>query len=266
LSELPSAYRMARIPVIAGAGSNSTSQAIELSRDAEAAGADAVLSVVPYYNKPTQAGMYAHFRAIAESTGLPIILHDVPARTVCGLADDTIARLAELPQFIGLKDATGDVARPLRLRSLVGSEFRLLSADDATALAFVVQGGDGCISVTSNVVPGLCRALYLAWTQGLVAQAQQLAAAAARVTAALHRESDPAPVKYALSTMNLVAPRVRLPLVELMGESRAEIDAVLARLCEKCPGYMIGKLARPDQTTVQPANHGRAQRKFAVVS
>ena len=97
--------------------------------------------MVPYYNKPTQAGMYAHFRAIAETTGLPIILHDVPARTICGLADNAIARLAELPQFIGLKDATGDVARPLRLRSLVGSEFRLLSADDATGLAFFAQGG-----------------------------------------------------------------------------------------------------------------------------
>jgi 4-hydroxy-tetrahydrodipicolinate synthase len=109
--------------VIAGAGSNSTSQAIELSRDAESAGADAVLSVVPYYNKPTQAGMYGHFRAIAVATGLPVILHDVPARTVCGLADDTIARLAELPQFIGLRDASGDIARPLSLRSLVGSEF-----------------------------------------------------------------------------------------------------------------------------------------------
>ena len=179
-----------------------------------------MLSVVPYYNKPTQAGMCAHFRAIAESTGLPIILHDVPARTVCGLADDTIARLAELPQFIGLKDATGDVARPLRLRSLVGSEFRLLSADDATALAFFAQGGDGCISLASNVVPGLCRALYIAWTQGEIAQAQQLAAVAARVTAVLHRESDPAPVKYALSAMDLVLPRVRLPLVELSSESQ----------------------------------------------
>ncbi len=147
-----------RIPVIAGAGSNSTSQAIELSRDAEAAGADAILSVVPYYNKPTQAGMYAHFRAVAESTGLPLILYDVPSRTVCGLADDTIARLAELPQIIGLKDATGDVTRPLRLRSLLGPEFRLLSGDDATALAFLLHGGDGCISVTfergARPVPG----------------------------------------------------------------------------------------------------------------
>ena len=255
-----------RIPVIAGAGSNSTSQAIELSRDAEAARADAVLSVVPYYNKPTQAGMIAHFRAVAESTGLPIIVHDVPARTVCGLADDTIARLAELPQFIGLKDATGDVARPLRLRSLVGSEFRLLSADDATALAFFAQGGDGCISVTSNVVPGLCRALYLAWMRGQIAQAQQLAMAVARVTAALQRDSDPAPVKYALSTMDLVSPRVRLPLVELSRASRAEIDAVLARVSEKHPGYLIEKLARRDRTAGQPIIQSRPQRKFEVVS
>jgi 4-hydroxy-tetrahydrodipicolinate synthase len=252
--------------VIAGAGSNSTGQAIELSRDAEAAGADAVLSVTPYYNKPTQAGMYAHFRAIAESTGLPIILHDVPARTVCGLADDTIARLAELPQFIGLKDATGDVARPLRLRSLVGSEFRLLSAEDATALAFLAQGGDGCISVTSNVIPGLCRAMYLAWMQGQIAQAQQLAMAGARVTAALQRDSDPAPVKYALSTMGLCSPRVRLPLVELSSESRAELDAVLARVSEKYPDYLIGNLARRDLTAGQAIIQGRPHRKFAVVS
>jgi 4-hydroxy-tetrahydrodipicolinate synthase len=251
--------------VIAGAGSNSTSQAIELSRDAESAGADAVLSVVPYYNKPTQAGMYAHFRAIAVATGLPVILHDVPARTVCGLADDTIARLAELPQFIGLKDASGDIARPLRLRSLVGSEFRLLSADDATALAFFAQG-DGCISVTSNVVPGLCRAMYLASMRGQITQAQQLAMAVARVTAALQRDSDPAPVKYALSTMDLVSPRVRLPLVELNNENRAEIDAVLARVCEKYPGYLIAKLARPDQTAGQAIIQGRPHRKFAVVS
>src|SRR3981189_1293526 len=166
-----------------GAGSNSTSQAVELSRDAGAAGADAVLSVVPYYNKPTQAGMYAHFRAIADSTSLPVILYDVPARTVCGLADDTIARLAELPRIIGLKDATGDVTRPLRLRSLLGADFRLLSGDDATALGFLAMGGDGCISVTSNIAPALCRAMYLALTQGQMAQAQRLAAVVATLTA-----------------------------------------------------------------------------------
>jgi 4-hydroxy-tetrahydrodipicolinate synthase len=190
-----------RIPVIAGASSNSTSQAIELARDAEVAGADAILSVVPYYNKPTQAGIYAHFRAVAGATALPVILYDVPARTICGLADDTVARLAELPQIIGLKDATGDVTRPLRLRRLVGADFRLLSGDDATALAFFAQGGDGCISVTSNVLPRLCRAMYLAWKHGELARAQQLAAPIARLTSVLFSESNPAPVKYALSAM-----------------------------------------------------------------
>ncbi len=142
----------------------------------------------------------------------------------------------------------------------------MLSADDATALAFLAQGGDGCISITANVAPGLCRALYLAWTQGDIAQAQQFAAAAARVTAALHRESDPAPVKYALSVMDLASPRVRLPLVELKSETRAEIDAVLARVSEKHPGYFIGKLARRDRTAGQPIIQSRPQRKFEVVS
>jgi len=139
-----------RIPVIAGAGSNSTAHAIELTGDAEARGADAILSIVPYYNKPTQAGLLAHFKAIAQSTGLPIILYDVPCRTACSLADETIVRLAEMPQFMGLKDATGDITRPARLRPLVGKDFRLLSGDDATGLAFFAQGGNGCISVTSS--------------------------------------------------------------------------------------------------------------------
>src|SRR5579871_651852 len=177
-----------RVPVIAGAGSNSTHHAIEMTLDAEARGADAVLSVVPYYNKPTQMGLREHFRSIAQSTGLPIILYDVPSRTACGLADETIARLLEFPQFIGLKDATGDVTRPGRLRSLVGSDFRLLSGDDATALAFLAQGGDGCISVTSNVVPGLCRSMFLAYRHGHMLRAERLANPISRLTSALFRE------------------------------------------------------------------------------
>src|SRR5882757_663049 len=136
-----------RVRVIAGAGSNSTSQAIETTRRAEAAGADAVLSVVPYDNNPMQAGIYAHFLAIAGSTTLPIILHDIPSRTIRGLSDDTLARLAQSGQFIGLRDGTSDIARPLRLRSLLPSGFRLLSGDDVTALAFLAHGGDGCISM-----------------------------------------------------------------------------------------------------------------------
>src|ERR1700681_4901498 len=132
-----------RVRIIAGEGSNSTAQPIDWTRRGEMAAADAVLSVVPYYNKPMQAGIYAHFSAIADAVDLPIFLYDVPARTVCGLADDTIARLAECPKFIGLKDATGDITRPLRLRSRLGPDFRLLSGDDATALAFIGQGGNG---------------------------------------------------------------------------------------------------------------------------
>ena len=155
-----------RVPVIAGAGSNATEHAIELTKDAEAQGADAILSVVPYYNRPTQTGLYAHFRTIAAPTCLPIILYDVPSRTGCALADETVARLAELPQIIGLKDASGDIVRPARLRPMVGTDFKLLSGDDATALGFLANGGDGCISVTSNVAPALCRNMYLAWKQG----------------------------------------------------------------------------------------------------
>jgi 4-hydroxy-tetrahydrodipicolinate synthase len=204
-----------RVPVIAGTGSNSTAHAIELTKDAEAGGADAILSVVPYYNKPVQAGLYAHFRAIAQSAGLPVILYDVPSRTACGLTDETIARLAELPQIIGLKDATGDVTRPSRLRSLVGSKFRLLSGDDGTALAFLAQGGNGCISVTSNVAPALCRAMFLACRQGALCKAHQFAVPIAQLTSAFFREASPAPVKYALSLFGFMSARVRLPLVEL---------------------------------------------------
>jgi 4-hydroxy-tetrahydrodipicolinate synthase len=222
-----------RIPVIAGAGSNSTAHAIELSKDAEALGADAILSVVPYYNKPTQAGLYAHFRAIAQSSGLPVILYDVPSRTACSLADETVVRLAEVSQFVGLKDATGDVTRPARLRSRVGSDFRLLSGDDATALAFLAQGGDGCISVTSNVAPALCRGMFLACKRGQMASAQRLGHPIAQLTYALFREPNPAPLKYALSLLGHMSPKVRLPLVELADQSKAELAAVMSKMCVK---------------------------------
>ncbi len=223
-----------RVPVIAGTGSNSTSKAIALTQDAEATGADAALCVVPYYNKPTQAGMYAHFCAIAQSTGLPIILYDVPSRTVCGLADETIVRLvAEMPQFIGLKDATGDLTRPQRLHACLRPGFRLMSGDDATAPQFVALGGDGCISVTSNVAPGLCREMYLSTKQGEIARAQRLSTAIAPLTTALLRETNPAPVKYALSRLGLMSARVRLPLVEPTAQSRREVDSILADLHER---------------------------------
>jgi len=237
-----------RVPVVAGAGSNSTNHAVELTRDAEAHGADAILSVVPYYNKPTQVGLLAHFRAVAQSTGLPIILYDVPSRTACGLADETVVRLAEMPQFIGLKDATGDVTRPGRLRSLVGPDYRLLSGDDATALAFFAQGGNGCISVTSNVAPGLCRSMFLAFRQGQMARAQRLANQVAQLTSALFRETNPVPLKYALSLMDLMSPKVRLPLVKLTEQTQAELAAVMTRVCYANPEHVIGKVPTPTQS------------------
>jgi 4-hydroxy-tetrahydrodipicolinate synthase len=209
------------------------------------------LSVVPYYNKPVQNGLYAHFSAVAQSTGLPVILYDVPSRTACGLSDETIARLAELPQIIGLKDATGDVTRPSRLRSLVGSEFRLLSGDDATALAFLAQGGNGCISVTSNVAPGLCRAMFLACRQGQLSKSHQFAVPIAQLTAALFQEASPAPVKYALSLLGFMSAKVRLPLVELTDQSRANLSAVMARLCDMYPDYLIGTINKAEFRPLQ---------------
>jgi 4-hydroxy-tetrahydrodipicolinate synthase len=234
-----------RIPVIAGAGSNSTSHAIELSKDAETAGADAILSVVPYYNKPTQRGLHAHFSAIAQSTGLPIFLYDVPSRTACGLADETVARLAELPNIIGLKDATGDATRPLRLRPVLGQNFRLMTGDDATALAFLAQGGNGCISVTSNVAPGLCRNMFLACRQGQISTAQRWGTPIAQLTAALFRETNPAPLKYALSLLDLMTPRLRLPLVEVSDATKADVAAAMTRVCEDYGDYVVGTIRGP---------------------
>jgi 4-hydroxy-tetrahydrodipicolinate synthase len=198
--------------------------------------------VVPSSPKPTQDGLFAHFREIAGSTCLPIILYDVPSRTVCGLADETIARLAELPRIIGLKDATGDVSRPARLRSLLGSSFRLLSGDDATALGFLAQGGDGCISVTANIAPGLCRDMFLAWRQGHVARAQRLAITLAPLTAELLRGTNPVPLKYALSLLRVMQPGVRLPLVELDQQAKSAIDGILARLCDENAEAIVGRI------------------------
>ena len=218
-----------RVRVIAGSGSNSTSQAIELTRRAETAGANAVLSVVPYYNKPMQAGIEAHFQAIANSTTLPIILHDIPSRTVRELSGDTLARLAESSQFIGLRDGTGDMAHAMRLRSLVPSGFRLLSGDDATALAFMSMGGDGCISTTSNVAPELCQAIFSGCRQGRLQAARYLHSRIAPLTAALYKE-NPAALKYALCLLGFMSPRTRLPIVELTDSAKAEVANAIAEI------------------------------------
>src|ERR1700719_2344238 len=220
-----------RVHVIAGAGSNSTSQAIETTRRAELAGAAAVLSVVPYYNKPMQAGIAAHFRAIADSTALPVILHDIPARTVRELSDATVADLSQSRQFIGLKDATGDLARPLRLRTTLRAGFRLVSGDDMTALGFFANGGDGCISAISNVAPDLCQLIYSSLTQGQLPSARHLQQRLEPLAILLARE-NPAALKYALDLLGLMRPDARLPLVDLETATKAEIANAIAAIGE----------------------------------
>ena len=242
-----------RVRVIAGAGSNSTRQAIELTRRAEAIGADAVLSVVPYYNKPMQTGIHAHFRAIAGSTSLPIILHDVPSRTVRELSDDTLVRLAESAQFIGLRDGTAEIARPMRLESLLPPRFRLLSGDDATALAFIANGGDGCISTISNIAPDLCWAIFSSCRQGRLQSARYLQSRLAPLTAALAKES-PAALKYALWLLGFMSPDTRLPIVELDDAAKAEVASAIAGIGDEdlaCPIESRHGRRFPEDATVK---------------
>ena len=221
-----------RAKVIAGTGSNSTSHAIELTRLAEAAGAHAVMSVVPYYNKPMQEGIAAHFQAIALSTGLPIVLHDVPSRTIRELADDTLLRLAERRQFIGLRDGTGDVARPLRLSGRLRGGFRLMAGDDATALAYVAAGGDGSISMVANITPDLCRTIHSSLSQGRLQTARYLQRRLSPLQACLGMES-PAGLKYALSLLGVMRPTMRLPLVELDEQAKAAVASALTELVDE---------------------------------
>ncbi|QWG19461.1 4-hydroxy-tetrahydrodipicolinate synthase [Bradyrhizobium sediminis] len=241
-----------RVRVIAGAGSNSTSQAIELTRRAEAAGADAVLSVVPYYNKPMQSGIFAHFQAIADAATLPIILHDVPARTIRELSDDTLTQLARSKQFIGLRDATGDITRPMRLRSLLPHGFRLLSGDDATALAFIANGGDGCISTISNVAPELCLAVFSSCRQGRLQSARYLHNRLAALTSALSKES-PAALKYALCLLGFMSPATRLPIVELADPAKAEVASAIAGIGDEDLGCPIESWRGPRLHADSPA-------------
>jgi 4-hydroxy-tetrahydrodipicolinate synthase len=219
-----------RVRVIAGAGSNSTSQAVELTRRSDAAGADAIMSVVPYYNKPMQSGISAHFKAVADCTELPVILHDIPQRTMRGLADDTLLQLAAAPQFIGLRDGSGDVTRPLRLRSRLRPGFRLLSGDDATAAAFIAQGGDGSISMTAAVVPELCRKIDTLRGHADLRGAQAMAGQLCRLNAALTTDGTPAALKHALGLLGRMSPRVRLPMVEPDATAQAAIAEALAAI------------------------------------
>ena len=204
-----------RVPVIAGAGSNATSEAIELGRHAKEAGADALLSVAPYYNKPTQEGLFRHFAAIAAAVDIPIILYNIPGRSVVEIAVETLVRLAAIPNIIGVKDATGNLARASRDRAALPKDFIRLSGDDASSLGFMAYGGKGCISVTSNVAPRLCATFQSACLKGDYSAALEIQDRLTGVHDALFCEASPAPAKYAASLLGLCRPDARLPIVPL---------------------------------------------------
>jgi 4-hydroxy-tetrahydrodipicolinate synthase len=212
-----------RVPVIAGAGSNSTEEAIDLSRHAESVGADAVLIVTPYYNKPTQEGLYQHFKAINDAIGIPIIIYNIPARSVIDMSVETMKRLYELKNIAGVKDATANVVRVSQQRAAMGEGFNQLSGEDASALGFMAHGGHGCISVTSNVAPRLCAEFQGACLKGDFATALKLQDKLMPLHLALFIETNPAPVKYALSVLGKCADTVRLPMVPVSEKTRAAV-------------------------------------------
>ena len=204
-----------RIPVIAGVGGNSTAEAVELTRFAKQAGAEAGLSVVPYYNKPTQEGLYQHFKAIAEADDLPILLYNVPGRTVADLANDTALRLAQIPNIIGIKDATGSLERACDLIARAPEGFALYTGDDMTTLAFLLMGGHGAISVTANVAPKLMHDMCVAALAGDVGTSRELNRRLLGLHKQLFCEANPIPVKWAVHQLGLIGPTIRLPLTPL---------------------------------------------------
>ncbi|HVJ40892.1 MAG TPA: 4-hydroxy-tetrahydrodipicolinate synthase [Dongiaceae bacterium] len=216
-----------RVPVIAGTGSNSTAEAIDLTLHAQKAGADAALVIVPYYNKPTQEGQYQHFKAVHDATDIPIIIYNVPGRTVANMSVETMARLSKLPRIVGVKDATADLARPALQRLASGTAFRQLSGEDATALPFLIQGGHGCISVTSNVAPALTAQLQAAWRQGDLKTAMTINERLTPLHEAMFCETSPGPVKYAAELLGLASGELRLPMVEISDASKAKVQAAL---------------------------------------
>ncbi len=202
-----------KVPVMAGTGSNSTDEAIALTRHAKQAGAQAALVVTPYYNKPSQEGLYQHFKAIHDAADLPIFIYNIPGRSVVDMSVSTMARLAKLPNIVGVKDATADLSRPSRLLQEVGPDFIQLSGEDATALGFNAQGGVGCISVTANIAPALCSAMQTAWAKGDLKEAFRLRDVLSPLHDSMFVETSPAPVKFAASLLGLGTDEVRLPLV-----------------------------------------------------
>jgi 4-hydroxy-tetrahydrodipicolinate synthase len=218
-----------RVPVMAGAGSNSTAEAIALTRLAKQAGADAVLSVTPYYNKPTQEGLYQHYKAIHDAAEIPIFIYNIPGRSVVDMSVATMARLAKLPNIVGVKDATADLTRPLRTRVEIGPEFCQLSGEDATVVGFLAQGGHGCITVTGNVAPAQSAQLHAAWQSKDWATVERLRDQLMPLHHAMFLEASPAPVKYAASLLGLCSDETRLPIVPVTEPTRVAIREAMVK-------------------------------------
>lgn len=219
-----------RVPVVAGTGANSTREAIELTLAAKAVGADGTLQVTPYYNKPTQDGLYRHFKAVAEAAGLPMIVYNVPGRTGCDLLPDTIVRLCDVPLVAGVKEATGNLQRAAQLVARVGDRLTLLSGDDATAMPFYAVGGHGCISVVSNVAPADMAAMWDAAAAGDFARARELHYKLFPLSEGLFIEANPIPVKAAMAMMGRIADEIRPPLYPMTGAHRDKVRKILADL------------------------------------
>jgi 4-hydroxy-tetrahydrodipicolinate synthase len=217
-----------RVPVIAGAGSNATREAIDFTRHAEQVGANAVLVVTPYYNKPTQEGLYQHFKAINDASSIPIVIYNIPGRSVVDMSVETMKRCFALKNVVGVKDATANLIRASQQRAVMGPQFNMLSGEDGTALGFMAHGGHGCISVTSNVAPRLCADFQNACLAGDFKTALALQDRLMPLHDALFCESNPGPVKYAASRLGLCEPETRLPLAPISEASRKIVDAALA--------------------------------------
>jgi len=216
-----------RVPVIAGTGANSTSEAIELTQYAKVLGVDAVLLVTPYYNKPTQEGLYQHYKAIAEAVDIPQILYNVPSRTACDLLPETVARLASISNIIGIKEATGDLSRVAKIKILCGDNIELYTGEDANTVDFILAGGRGVISVTANVAPAKMHAMCVAALAGDEQQAREINSALELLHRDLFIESNPIPVKWALSEMNLIPRGIRLPMTELSQQDHQSVRNAL---------------------------------------
>ena len=216
-----------RVPVTAGTGSNSPAEAIALTLHAKEAGADAALIVTPYYNKPTQEGLFQHYQSIHDAVDLPIIIYNIPSRSMVDMSLETMARLAELPNIVGVKDATSQIARVSATRLMIGSDFCQLSGEDATALAVLAHGGHGCISVTANIAPRMCAEFHDAWAGGRPDEALGYQDRLMPLHSALFIETSPAPVKYGASLLDRCTDEVRLPLVGIKDQTKEKVRVAM---------------------------------------